>query len=72
VFIVGQFLIELRQFPIHFLPQHFDKSFFILRQAQRCVVGGSLALEIGGQILVGIPVSIGPDHPDFFAAEPFS
>jgi len=38
-------------------------------ERERRIIGGALDLKVLGAILIRVPLAIGPDHPDFFAAE---
>ncbi len=46
-----------------------DEALGVERQLQRLVVVLAVRLEVGRQIVVGIAVAVGADHPDLLAAQ---
>jgi hypothetical protein len=38
-------------------------------ELERRIIGRALDRKVLGDILIRVPIAIGPDHPDFFAAE---
>jgi hypothetical protein len=40
----------------------------IERQVERLIVWGTLRVEVGGQVLIGIAVAVGANYPDLLAA----
>ena len=59
------------QFGAHFVSELVDELARIDRFAQRRVVLDPAAVEVGGQVFVGVAPLVGADHPDFLAPQPF-
>ena len=53
----------------HFRLDALDETIGLDRQIQRRVIGRALGLEVGGQVFVGVAVTVGADDPDFLAAQ---
>jgi hypothetical protein len=63
--------IQAVQLCAHFVLELFDELARIDRFAQRRVVLDPAAVEVGGQVFVGVAPLVGADHPDFLAPQPF-
>jgi hypothetical protein len=67
--IARQGAIQGGAFIAHLLLDVLEKGLSLGGQVQRGIRGGASDRKVLGDILIRVPIAIGPDAPDFFAAE---
>ena len=67
----GQGVVEGGEFGAHLLPRLGDEVGRVQRFAQLTVVIGAVLLEIGRQVLIGVPPPVRAGNPDLLAAQGF-
>ena len=64
-----QGLIQRGEFVAHLLLDLLDKVRRLGGELERRIIGRALNLKVLGDIVIRVPIAIGPDDPEFFAAE---
>ncbi len=64
--------IENAEFCAHLRLEALDETIDFDRQFQRRVIGRTLGLKVGGQVLVRVAIAVCADDPDLLAAQPRS
>ena len=67
--IARQGAIQRGEFVAHLLLDLLDKVLSLGGELERRIIGRALDRKVLGDILIRVPIAIGPDDPDFFAAE---
>jgi hypothetical protein len=67
--IARQGAIQRGEFVAHLLLDLLDKVRSLGGELERRIIGRALDRNVLGNIVIRVPIALGPDHPHFFAAE---